>query len=499
MAASYGLGTTAYVGNNGTGTGNTVSVTSTDYASAAAAGGASDGSGLIIPTGVDKSGTVKTNTLTVESSARVGYAAGGVAASLAAAQADENVLKVLGEVDNAAGGLAAVLLGTASTKDNEVHIEGGKVNVDLYGGVVAAGNGDATGNHVFLVSGAVMGDVWGGKCKGSGCKEVDGNTLHVEAKGLTVGSTSTNFIKNFDTLEFTLPADIKSGEPMLTAKGAAELGTVTSVNIAVNGSPDLAGKSITLVDAGSLTAPTTLSSTYFDVNKDGNKLVATFKPLTPRAVKDVSPQGGKVQCDDEQVADTIGITKCTAIADTGYTYDDGSIKLDGGSATDSCSGDTCELSNVTSDVTLSATFTLNQYTVKDATPAGAGGRMECPSTTVTYFDTPSCEAIPDQGYIFVKATHAGTATMDACPDGICTFTDVLGDVTVTGTFAKDSTPTPPQPDPTPDPQPQQPYVISSTPTLGELGLLLSGLALVGAAAPALRRREKQGKKTDTHQ
>ena len=39
---------------------------------------------------------------------------------------------------------------------------------------------------------------------------------------------------------------------------------------------------------------------------------------------------------------------------------------------------------------------------------------------------------------------------------------------------------------------------NSSPAMGELGLLLSGLALAGAAAPALRRREKQGKKTDTH-
>ncbi|MBQ6656113.1 MAG: IPTL-CTERM sorting domain-containing protein, partial [Ottowia sp.] len=40
---------------------------------------------------------------------------------------------------------------------------------------------------------------------------------------------------------------------------------------------------------------------------------------------------------------------------------------------------------------------------------------------------------------------------------------------------------------------------SSSPTMGELGLLLSGLALAGAAAPALRRREKRGKKADTRQ
>ena len=58
------------------------------------------------------------------------------------------------------------------------------------------------------------------------------------------------------------------------------------------------------------------------------------------------------------------------------------------------------------------------------------------------------------------------------------------------------------PAPTPDPTPTPPYYHSgdnSSPTMGELGLLLSGLALAGAAAPALHRREKQGKKADTSQ
>ncbi|MBQ6657486.1 MAG: hypothetical protein IJM64_09435 [Ottowia sp.] len=37
---------------------------------------------------------------------------------------------------------------------------------------------------------------------------------------------------------------------------------------------------------------------------------------------------------------------------------------------------------------------------------------------------------------------------------------------------------------------------NSSPTLGELGLLLSGIALAGAAAPALRRRERKARKQD---
>ena len=44
------------------------------------------------------------------------------------------------------------------------------------------------------------------------------------------------------------------------------------------------------------------------------------------------------------------------------------------------------------------------------------------------------------------------------------------------------------------PQPGGIRVSSDTPTMGEVGLLLSGIALAGAGAGALRRRERQGKK-----
>ena len=46
----------------------------------------------------------------------------------------------------------------------------------------------------------------------------------------------------------------------------------------------------------------------------------------------------------------------------------------------------------------------------------------------------------------------------------------------------------------PPPSPPVPGSATAVPTLGDIGLLLSGLALAGAAAPALRRRERRERK-----
>ena len=118
-----------------------------------------------------------------------------------------------------------------------------------------------------------------------------------------------------------------------------------------------------------------------------------------------------------------------------------------------------------------------------------GGSIVCP-TSVPYAGG-SCTVTTDTGYVFAKELvfdPVDTAAVESCTDTGCTIL-VKKDVTVKAVFTK-------APDPTPTPYY---YSDDSSPTLGELGLLLSGIALAGAAAPALRRREKQGKKADTSQ
>ena len=130
----------------------------------------------------------------------------------------------------------------------------------------------------------------------------------------------------------------------------------------------------------------------------------------------------------------------------------------------------------------------------------AEGFLTCNNTTVPYAESTTCMAtVNAAGYTFDTMTidPPGNATLGACDASGCELKDVVGDVKVTGVFKA-----PPPPDQTPDQTPTlTPYYYSddSSPTLGDIGLLLSGIALAGAAAPALRRREKQSKKADTRQ
>lgn len=117
-----------------------------------------------------------------------------------------------------------------------------------------------------------------------------------------------------------------------------------------------------------------------------------------------------------------------------------------------------------------------------ATPnSTTNGSVSCKPSPVAEGDTTICTATPDPGYTLGGMTVAsGSAGTITCSGLICTLPNVQSNVTVSATFTK-----------------APPGNATAVPTLGEGALLLSGLALAGAAAPALRRRKKQGKKSDT--
>ncbi|MBQ6657618.1 MAG: hypothetical protein IJM64_10125 [Ottowia sp.] len=455
------------------------------------------------------------NSVNIEGSAEVGGNVWGGSSEHRGSVAEHNTVtisggSVKGDVIGGASG------GNGKATHNTVTISGGSVGKNVIGGQTTDSYGKAINNTVRISGTPTLSSatLYGGRWDGFFCNDIStGNTLEILNSGISVAG-----VENFEKLAFTLPATITKGGTMLTASGSVVFPASATISVMVAGTqvPALnAGDEITLIEAAPLAITPTLTpataASYFTVDKDstGKKLIATaltdLAALPAHAVYGSTPQGGEVTCDQPKVTEGIGATTCTAtasaIAAAGATFDPDSMTVSSGTGTlINCRENTCTLTGVTSEVTVTATFTLNEYSVSDATPTGAGGTMDCPSAKVTYFDTPTCTAQPDTGYIFTGATATyanGSNANISCDTDTkkCTLTGVLDDVTVTGVFSPPAPPTPQPPQPQPQ-QPRQPYVISNTPTMGELGLLLSGLALAGAAAPALRQRERKARKHD---
>ena len=147
---------------------------------------------------------------------------------------------------------------------------------------------------------------------------------------------------------------------------------------------------------------------------------------------------------------------------------------------DDCPNGTCTLSGVLGNVEVVGQFSKASYAITD-TSAAKEGTVSCDPDPVPYGGSTRCTALPAEGYIFAKTMTVTGARLGECDDKGCTLIDVTGPVTVAGSFkALSSGKTAP------------------VPTMSDIGLLLSGIALAGAAAPALRRREKQGKHANTH-
>ncbi|SLM32559.1 exported hypothetical protein [Desulfamplus magnetovallimortis] len=86
--------------------------------------------------------------------------------------------------------------------------------------------------------------------------------------------------------------------------------------------------------------------------------------------------------------------------------------------------------NITEDCTVTATFTLNSYTVTAS--AGTGGTISPASRTVNYNDTTTFTIIPDWGYLFNNFT--GNCPSGAWSGNTYTSGVITGDCTLNATF-----------------------------------------------------------------
>ncbi len=140
---------------------------------------------------------------------------------------------------NIIGGLSE----SANANGNTVNVTGGTI-ANVTGGV-SAGAGTATGNTVSLVAGTISGSVWGGSSASGDA--FTGNTLNVSSR------FTFNDLKNFQNLNFNLPGDIQTNDPVITVT-SADLGgasKVGSINMAAGNGNLAVGDTVTLIRSGS--------------------------------------------------------------------------------------------------------------------------------------------------------------------------------------------------------------------------------------------------------
>ena len=117
-------------------------------------------------------------------------------------------------------------------------------------------------------------------------------------------------------------------------------------------------------------------------------------------------------------------TAPTATANAGYTFT---------SFSGDCTGSSpCTLTNVTANKSVTASFTLNSYTITATASPAAGGSVSCTPNPVNHGSNSVCTATANTGYSF--ANFSGDCT-GASP---CTLTNVTSNKTVTASFTLNS-------------------------------------------------------------
>ncbi len=135
-------------------------------------------------------------------------------------------------------------------------------------------------------------------------------------------------------------------------------------------------------------------------------------PPTYTISTSINPAGaGTVSCTQNPVPEGENST-CTATPNAGYTFSAWS---------GDCTGATCTLSNVTSDKSVTASFTQNSYAV--TATAGANGSISPSSRNVLHGSTTTFAVTPNTGYSAsatgCNGTLSGTTYTTGAITGVC--------------------------------------------------------------------------------
>jgi|GEM_PF-992576 cobalamin synthase len=151
-------------------------------------------------------------------------------------------------------------------------------------------------------------------------------------------------------------------------------------------------------------------------------VTASFTVNTYAITATASPvAGGTVSCTPNPVSHGANAT-CTATPNANYSF---------GSFSGDCTGATCTLSNVTSAKSVTASFTLNSYTVTATASPVAGGTVSCTPNPVGHGSNSTCTVTANAGYTF-------SGFSGDCTGATCTLSNVTAAKSVTASFTQNT-------------------------------------------------------------
>ncbi len=190
-----------------------------------------------------------------------------------------------------------------------------------------------------------------------------------------------------------------------------------------------ANETVTL-DSTGMSSGTYDANLCVSSNDPTNPLIAVPVTMTvtsavthPITVNITPTAGGTASCTPNPVTHG-GNSSCSATPATGYTFSGWS---------GDCTGASCDLTNVDSAKTVTATFTQNTYPITVNVTPTAGGTASCTPNPVAHGGNSSCSATPATGYTF--AGWSGD-----CTGASCALASVDSAKTVTATFTQNTYP-----------------------------------------------------------
>jgi len=280
-------------------------------------------------------------------------------------------------------------------------------------------------------------------CNGSKTFTITPNSCYavssVLVDGVSVGAVTSYTFSNVVAAGHTISATFSAAGPFTITSSTGSGGTITaSGSVSCNGSKTFtitpnSGYSVesVLVDGAAVTIPAAGGSYTFS-NVTANHTIAASFVLKTFTITASAGTGGAIS-PSGSVSLNYGANQAFIISpNTGYSVT--SVLVDGAAVTIPATGGTYTFSNVTANHSISATFTLQTFTITAS--AGTGGTISpSGSVSVNYGETRAFTISPSIGYSVASVLVDGSAVNIQATGGTYTFTAVTTGHSIAATFA----------------------------------------------------------------